>query len=63
MTRTLRNILHTTLLSGALAAATAFAYPAASSSDEARHVDFLQWEVGHWSTDITKRRAWGNSHG
>lgn len=57
MTRTFYRIVPSTLLCGLLATAVAFAYPAAPSDDEARHLDFLQWEVGHWSTDITMYTA------
>ncbi len=57
MTRTFRYILLTTLLGNFLATATALSQPAAPSSDEARHLDFLQWEVGRWSTDITMYTA------
>ena len=53
MTRTLNHILLSTLFCGLLATAAAFTHPAAPPDHEARHLDFLQWEVGHWSTDIT----------
>ena len=53
MTRTFHHILLTTLICGVVVTAAAFTRPATLSSDEARHLDFLQWEVGHWSTDIT----------
>ena len=53
MTRTFHHILLTTLICGVVVTATAFTRSAAPSDDEARHLDFLQWEVGRWSTDIT----------
>ncbi|MEE9129186.1 MAG: DUF1579 family protein [Phycisphaerales bacterium] len=61
MTRTLNHILLSILLStlhcGLVTTAAAFAHPATPSEDEARHLDFLQWEVGRWSTDITMYTA------
>ena len=61
MTRTLNHILLSILLStvlcGVLATAAAFTQPAAPSDDEGRHLAFLQWEVGRWSTDITMYTA------
>ncbi len=57
MTRTFYHIVPSTLLCGLIATAVAFAQPAAPSDDEARHLDFLQWEVGQWSTDITMYTA------
>jgi len=57
MTRTFYRIVPSTLLCGLLATAVAFARPTAPSDDEARHLDFLQWEVGQWSTDITMYTA------
>ncbi len=57
MTRTFHHILLTTLICGVVVTAAALTRPAAQSSDEARHLDFLQWEVGRWSTDITMYTA------
>lgn len=53
MTRTMNHILLSTLLCGLLATAAVFAHSTAPTADEARHLDFIQWEVGSWSADIS----------
>ncbi len=45
------------IVGGLLVTAAASARPAALSNDEARHLEFLQWEVGSWSSDITMYTA------
>ena len=57
MARTMFHILLIAFVCGLLTTAAAFARPVAPSHDQARHLDFLQWEVGRWSTDITMYTA------